>query len=70
MEYTSAALARLAKIGGPRCCKRDAFSAMEQAVGYIQKRYGVVLDMPYIQCDFSARNAQCIGTRCPYHIPE
>ena len=67
MEYTSAALARLAKTGGPRCCKRDAFSAMEQAVDYIQKRYGAALDIPHIQCDFSAQNAQCIGTRCPYH---
>ena len=70
MEYTSAALARLAKTGGPRCCKRDAFSAMEQAVGYIQKRYGVTLDMRPIQCDFSAQNVQRIGTRCPYHAPE
>ena len=29
MEYTSKALARLAKTGGPRCCKHDAFSAMD-----------------------------------------
>ena len=31
-----AVLARLAKTGGPRCCKRDAFSSMEQAVEYIK----------------------------------
>ena len=68
MEYTSAALAKLAKTGGPRCCKRDAFSAMEQAVGYIKERYGITLDMPPVQCDFSSRNAQCIGMRCPYNI--
>ena len=70
MEYTSAALAQLAKTGGPRCCKRDAFSAMEQAVGYIQKRYGITLDMQPIKCDFSPHNAQCIGNRCPYHTQE
>ena len=70
MEYTSAAPARLAKTGGPKCCKRDAFSAMEQAVGYIQKRYGITLDTPSILCGFSSKNAQCIGTRCPYHVPE
>ena len=67
MEYTSAALARLAKTGGPRCCKRDAFAAMEQAVGYIRERYGVTLELSAIRCDFSPRNAQCIGARCPYH---
>ena len=25
MEFTSKALGSLAKVGGPRCCKRDAF---------------------------------------------
>ena len=67
MEYTSTALAQLAKTGGPRCCKRDAFSSMEQAVVYIEKHYGVVLDMPPIKCDFSSLNDQCIGKRCPYN---
>ena len=67
MEYTSAALARLAGIGGPRCCKRDAVLSMEQAVGYIRHRYGITLDMPAVKCDFSSLNTQCIGKRCPYH---
>ena len=67
MEYTSAALARLAKTGGPRCCKRDAFLSMEHAVEYIKKRYGITIDMTSVKCDFSDRNAQCIGKRCPYH---
>ena len=70
MEYTSAALARLAKTGGPRCCKRDAFTAMEEAVGYIQNRYGVTLELKPIKCDFFTRNAQCIGKRCPYNGQE
>lgn len=68
MEYTSAALARLAKTGGPRCCKRDAFSSMEEAVGYIKKRHGITLGMSPIKCDFSSLNAQCIEKRCPYNI--
>ena len=68
MEYTSAALARLAKTGGPRCCKRDAFSSMGQAVEYIEKRYKITFDMLPIKCDFSSYNTQCIGKRCPYNI--
>lgn len=67
MEYTSAALSRLAKTGGPRCCKRDAFASMEQAVEYIKTRYGITLDLQPIQCDFSSQNAQCIGKKCPYN---
>ena len=35
MEHTSAALARLAQMGGPRYYKRDAVSAMEYAIVYI-----------------------------------
>ena len=66
MEYTSEALAGLAKIGGPRCCKRDAFSSMEQAVAYIKEHYGITLDMLPIKCDFSLQNNQCIGKKCPY----
>ena len=78
MEYTpeqraaliisDAALARLAKTGGPRCCKRDAFIAMEQAVGYISERYGIELKLSDIKCHFSSQNLQCIGSRCPYNI--
>lgn len=67
MKYTSAALARLTETGEPRRCKRDAFAAMEQAVGYITERYGVTLDMPDIKCDFSPLNNQCIGEKCPYN---
>ena len=67
MEYTSTALARLAQIGGPRCCKRDAFSSIEQAGEYIKKNYGITLDILPIKCDFSLHNTQCIGNRCPYN---
>lgn len=67
MEYTSSALAQLAKTGGPRCCKRDAFLSLEQAVKYIKKHYSITLNISPVKCDFSSRNAQCIGKRCPYN---
>ena len=62
-----AALARLAQIGGPRCCKRDAFSSIEQAGEYIKNHYGITLDILPVKCDFSLQNSQCIGNRCPYN---
>ena len=68
MQYTSAALASLAKTGGPRCCKRDAFTAMKEAVKYITERYGVTLSLANIKCDFHTQNKQCIGKRCPYNM--
>ena len=67
MQYTSAALARLAEIGGPRCCKRDAFIALQTAVEYVKERYGVCLNGHPVECAWSPKNAQCLGHRCPYH---
>ena len=67
MRYTSAALAGLAEVGGPRCCKRDAFIALRIAAGYVHDRYQVQLKMKDISCGYSPGNAQCIGERCPFH---
>ena len=67
MVFTSAALARLSKTGGPRCCKRDAYLTMEQAVSYIFERYGIELNKPKTVCVFYPLNKQCIGKKCPYN---
>lgn len=66
MKYTSKALETLAEINGPRCCKRDAFLSLKSAVEFINENYDVEMETPKITCTFSARNAQCIGRRCPF----
>ncbi|MBP3383863.1 MAG: hypothetical protein J6M22_00180 [Firmicutes bacterium] len=66
MEFTSAALAGLAKTGGPRCCKRDAYISFETAVRHINENYDVELKISDVRCGFSEKNAQCIKDRCPY----
>lgn len=67
MEFTSAALACLAKTGGPRCCKRDAFVSFEQAIRHVNENYGVQLESSDITCSFSDKNVQCIKEKCPYY---
>ena len=67
MRYTSGALGKLADIGGPRCCKRDAYLAMKSVVPYIKDRYGIVLGDSRIVCGFSGQNPQCLGERCPFN---
>ena len=67
MKFTSKALERLAEINGPRCCKRDAFLSFKTAVEFINENYDVTLEIPNIKCEFSSRNAQCIGIRCPFN---
>lgn len=66
MGYTSRALGELSRIGGPRCCKRDAYVSLLTAVDYVRDRYGVSLQKDDIVCGFYPRNAQCLGEKCPF----
>ncbi len=68
MEYTSMALHDLSLIGGPRCCKRDAYSAIKRAICYISDNYGVTLGNEKTACKFAVHNKQCIGVRCPFSV--
>ena len=64
---TARALEAIGRIGGPRCCKRDSFTAVIEAAKVIETELGIALDMPpRIKCSFSAQNKQCLGKRCPY----
>ena len=70
MAFTSAALLRLSQVGGPRCCKRDAFLSFQKAVDYINENYDVQLERSDIRCTFSDKNEQCIRGRCPFYTGE
>ena len=67
MHFTSKALSKLADVGGPRCCKRDAYLSFQEAIKYINKNYGVTLENSDIVCEFSSENQQCIKDRCPFY---
>ena len=67
MEFTSKALYSLSQVGGPRCCKRDAFLSFQNAIQYINENYDVELQNGQITCSFSEKNEQCIGKKCPYY---
>ena len=67
MEYTSAVINEMSKIGGPRCCKRNAFLALKIAVKFIKEKYNIKMDLGNITCEFTSKNQQCIGLKCPFH---
>lgn len=67
MEYTSKAISIMSKLGGPRCCKRNAFISLSEAVKYVYEKYGVKMELGKINCDFSPRNEQCLKTKCPFY---
>lgn len=68
-EMTGHALISMGKNGGPRCCKRNTFTAIEEASKFIEKRLGVKLydyEDNKIICEFKKYNKQCIGKKCPF----
>lgn len=64
---TSKALASIGKIGGPRCCKRNSYLAISEAVVFAKEELGVEMEMETISCHTYNKNNQCIGRRCPFY---
>lgn len=57
----------IAQAGGPRCCKRTAYTAVKGTVEYAAENLGVKMDMPeQIICKYSHRNNECIESECPF----
>ena len=65
---TSRCLAAIGAEGGPRCCKRDSFIAIREAVAFVNEHFGIQMELPdKIQCTFSPLNSQCKGADCPFN---
>lgn len=67
MEFTSKVLDKMSKIGGPRCCKRNAFLSLDMAIDFIKEKYNIAMEKENQSCEFSQLNQQCIGTKCPFY---
>lgn len=65
-QMTSRSLARKGEIGGPRCCKRNSYIAITEAVRFTEEKLGISMELKDIRCSRNKQNNQCIGTRCPY----
>ena len=70
MQYTSMAINKMSAIGGPRCCKRNAFLSLSQAVQFVKEKYKIDMELTDVKCGFYSLNKQCIGIRCPYFSNE
>lgn len=68
MALTSLIINRESQIGGPRCCKRNAFIALSSAIDFLCDKYDIELKRHPIQCQFSQYNNQCLQSKCPFHI--
>ena len=63
---TATALQAIAANGGPRCCKRNSYTAIIQAVNFVEEHLGVAMELAPIKCIHPSQNNQCIGERCPF----
>ncbi len=67
---TSRSLASIAQTGGPRCCKRDSYKSILAAIDFAKEKLGISMTIPTrIICTRSAKNNQCLKTKCPFHQP-
>ncbi|NEU05728.1 DUF5714 domain-containing protein [Clostridium senegalense] len=65
---TAKALEKIASFGGPRCCKRDTFLALETAVDFTKEKLNVQLKKKEnLKCNYSKINDQCLKDRCKFH---
>lgn len=65
-RMTARALNAIGEVGGPRCCKRDSFLSILQAIDFVAEHLGVQMERHEITCRYCAQNQQCIGKRCPF----
>ena len=66
-RMTAESLLAVAEHGGPRCCKRDTFLALQTAQAFLQRNWEVTLEMPEtLRCGFSHLNKECLHEACPF----
>ncbi|EPZ57508.1 putative sAM-dependent methyltransferase [[Clostridium] sordellii ATCC 9714] len=65
---TSKSLENISKYGGPRCCKRDSFTAIDTAIDFTKKYLNVELDKTTdLKCHFNNLNKECLHTKCKFY---
>ena len=65
-QMTGRALTAIGQHGGPRCCKRDSYIAVREAVAFAAEKLHVQMETSQAVCTRSAMNHQCIGAACPF----
>ena len=64
---TAELLGTYARLGGPRCCKRNTWLATLTAAKFSGKHLGTPMPARGAQCDFSPLNPDCHTVHCPFY---
>jgi hypothetical protein len=71
LKGTARALACVAELGGPRCCKQSVYATLQTARAYVSSELGVAFSLPdVILCPFSRSIEECKKERCAYFPAE
>ncbi len=66
-QMTARALNAIGQNGGPRCCKRDSYLAIIEAVSFTKEKLNVQMEIEKVVCSRSRKNNQCIKDFCPFY---
>ena len=66
-QMTARALESIGKNGGPRCCKRDSYLAIIEAVKFTSEKLHIDMKQSPVICTHSHLNNQCRQEKCPFH---
>lgn len=66
-QMTGRALDAISRHGGPRCCKRDSYLAIIEAVNFTGEKLGIQMELDPVTCSRSSMNNQCLQEKCPFH---
>ena len=64
---TATALMHMADVGGPRCCKRCSFLAIETAAALLKSADGIDMCEASPLCTWFPDNRECLQAACPYY---
>ena len=70
MDFTSKLINKMSKIGGPHCCKRNAFLALIAAIDYAKENYNINIHIDKFKCIYSPLNIECLHEKCPFFNKE
>lgn len=65
-KMTAQSLGAIGEIGGPRCCKRDSYLSILNAIEFVKEYIGITMETSDVICNFSKMNNQCLGKNCPF----
>ena len=66
---TAQSLHTIAEAGGPRCCKRDSFLAIQEALRFTKDWFGIEMDADpgRLRCEFHHLNKECKKAECGFY---